>query len=86
MDNNDQCLTVDSNSKTHEENFPANTKLEDQINDTLIYFKTGEKAPYFHDAYDSYQFHCLLENMGQVHFQDNTDVIKRITNFKQNIR
>ena len=62
----DRCMLIHSNLEEQTQSFPSNTKLDTIINDSLTYFKTGKKSPYFHGALDSEKFHNLMTQLKQV--------------------
>lgn len=75
---NDRCIHVDNNGIETVLDFQSNKKLETKINDTVHYFKTGEKAPYFHDHVTSFKSHVILENMGQTTALNKSALLERI--------
>lgn len=78
----DQCLTIDEYNHVERLDFEANKKLENMINDSIIYFSTGKKASYLHSAEDSQAFHTLLEQMKQVAPMNKSAIMERIVQKK----
>ena len=74
----DRCIHVNNKGKEEVFEYPSNTKLETKIKDCVHYFRTGQKAPYFHDAMTSFKSHVVLEKMGQTAAMNKSALMERI--------
>ncbi len=65
-DKEDLCIRTTASGRTYTKNFPAPIKLDTMINDSVLYFMAGKKAPYFHGPIDSQRFHSLMTTLKQI--------------------
>lgn len=61
----DICLHIDSQNKMDRQTFTAHQKLPRMIQAACTYFQTGQKAPFLHEATDSFHLQNTLKKMKQ---------------------